>query len=174
MRIIGLVFGLLALLVCGDVNALQYNADVNRGACASNYVRSAPGICLRAPGTAGISIGLFSVGCNTKSISASVPANAKTALLSATGIVNGQGATTLRGFVITVYGDTDTTCASTSTYSMAFEVREFVAFSGEILEVSYNMGNYPIPSSPTVNVRIVELNAGDYSSASISLIGYTD
>lgn len=168
------ILTLFILFSCGDVDALEYRADVNRGACETGYTRSAPGLCLRSPGSSSISIGLFSVGCNTKSISSLVPANAKTALLSATGLVKGQGATALRGFVAGVYGDTDTTCVSTASYSMAFEVREFVAFTGSILNISYNMGSYPIPSSPTVNIGITELNAGDYGAITIVLTGYTD
>lgn len=74
-----LIFGLIS---CGGADALQYGADVNRGECASGYIRRGPGWCM-ASATPVLVLNASTTGCRNFDVTG-LPANAKAVIFNYT------------------------------------------------------------------------------------------
>lgn len=159
---------LFVLMVYGPSSALEYGADVNRGPCATNYNRVAPGLCVRNPPLQLISTGS---GCETYSLSSEIPANAKTIGVSIFASMDNDGTpNTFLDGTISIYNGDNTTCSAGNAQHFQYQFHDSAGVTGTVFGVTIKADNIFLNGSRNLNYE----KTGTIGGETPFLTQYTD
>ena len=161
---------LLIILSCTrSSDALEFTADLNRGACATNYTRKAPGLCLR--NTVNIILSTNSNTC-TSTVISELPSNVKSVLLLIEQEVISSATVGLKYNSITFYDSSDSTCLIAMS-NVTLSAYEWTAISSTILANSVGPFSHSIGANKTL-VSQKETTGNTTNSYTVYIYGYTD
>lgn len=179
MKRLFLFLSLFGVVACTQADALEYNADVNRGACATNFSRYSPGVCY-FDGTSTTKLPLNFQGvpadgsCASHAIAAS--AKAKSIALSISLELHAKNAIGQDHMEVDVYLPADTTCSGQIVQSIDLDTYEYVAKATSTIIGVVSLPIYGIPyngSTGLVNIAGATTSS-TLSNYSVTMISYTD
>lgn len=160
---------LIGTISCTHADALDFTADLNRGPCATNYTRKAPGLCMR--NTLNSILSTNSNLC-TSTVVTELPDNVKSVLLTVEHEVISSNSVGVKQNSIQLFDSLDSTCtAQVSTILIA--AYEWTATAG--IQLTKSIGNLTqtIGSNKTL-VSIKTTTGNTTNSYTIYIYGYTD
>lgn len=160
---------LIGMISCTRADALEFTADLNRGPCATNYTRKAPGLCLR--NTLNIILSTNSNTC-TSTVISELPSNVKSVLLLIEQEVISSATVGLKYNSITFYDSSDSTCLIAMS-NVTLSAYEWTAISSTILANSVGPFSHSIGANKTL-VSQKETTGNTTNSYTIYITGYTD
>lgn len=164
---------ILVIMFSGKSAALEYGADVNRGPCAANFTRTGPGLCTRINATSDL-LATSSNDCLSTSVSALLPENSKTVILTVFQDLKSSNAVGLKLQSLFFYHPTDTTCASSIINRFDFSLYEHVAVAeGTFIGTQSFTVTIPVSSNLVVNSKKTE-SFGTGHLYVLKITGYTD
>lgn len=163
----------LGLVACGDIpeeaQALQYGADVNRGECVANYVRTAPGVCTRNVSLSLVAGGVPNSACISHLVP-ELPSTAKTVSLLVSIQVNSVNAVGARSGNVSFYSDDPCASLSARVENVAYEWSAIA--STQIGGGTHTVNNIALPVPQAFYHK--EMAVSGFLAYSLNLLGYTD
>jgi hypothetical protein len=172
-----LLFVGITLFACASTDALEYGADLNRGACATGFTRTAPGYCKKSS-SSNLSItpsGSIGTCVNYSYATFGVPVGGKTLDLMAVTDVLSTGGVGGKNTTLIFYFPSDTTCAATFETFVVNSIYEQAATGAGSL-----LSEITVPVKLTINPSVTYLlnlrlsNAAGASWPTLYIIGYSD
>lgn len=159
---------LIGMISCTHADALEFTADLNRGPCATNYTRKAPGLCSRNVQSSIYSS--ISTTCDLITVT-EVDNVAKTVLLDFRLQVDSTNAIGIKQTTIDIFDVSDTTCLNLIRQIEA-QVYEFVATpAATIAVIKVHDVNVPISNK---EFRVKRNGGSGSGNIVIAIVGYTD